>query len=250
MEGEYPEEPGEGRRWYQRTLRDRRSRQFIIETRDGLAIGDIALGEISWRAREAELRIRIGEKAYWNRGTARRRSSSSSATRSRSGPRAGLLAGLHLQPSGDPVLLEERFPSRRPAGPERQRRGPQRDSPHDGGAGSSGPAPGSPVLIWRASWRRKPAPQPPPDAARLVGRQAAPAHALHLLIHAQRPGTSHLARSKACAQGDGSPRPGRDRLSGPASQTPWPFLPGRCPTHLPLSFSLHLPAMTTSNWAL
>lgn len=68
MEGEYPEEPGEGRRWYQRTLRDRRSRQFIIETRDGLAIGDIALGEISWRAREAELRIRIGEKAYWNRG--------------------------------------------------------------------------------------------------------------------------------------------------------------------------------------
>ena len=68
LEGEYPEEPTEGRLWYQKTRSDRRTRQFIIEAEDGIAIGDIALGEISWRAREAELRIRIGEKAYWNQG--------------------------------------------------------------------------------------------------------------------------------------------------------------------------------------
>lgn len=68
LEGEYPEEPTEGRLWYERAQSDRRGRQFIIETQDGIAIGDIALGEISWRAREAELRIRIGEKAYWNQG--------------------------------------------------------------------------------------------------------------------------------------------------------------------------------------
>src|SRR5690554_5091546 len=65
LEGEYPEEPMEGRLWYQRACSDRRGRQFIIETRDGTAIGDIALGEISWRAREGELRVRIGEKEYW-----------------------------------------------------------------------------------------------------------------------------------------------------------------------------------------
>lgn len=68
LEGEYPEEPMEGRLWYQRACSDRRGRQFIIETRDGTAIGDIALGEISWRAREGELRVRIGEKEYWNQG--------------------------------------------------------------------------------------------------------------------------------------------------------------------------------------
>ncbi|BAS27556.1 GNAT family N-acetyltransferase [Limnochorda pilosa] len=68
LEGEYPEEPDEGRLWYQRACSDRRSRQFIIEAQDGTAIGDIALGEISWRAREGELRIRIGEKAYWDQG--------------------------------------------------------------------------------------------------------------------------------------------------------------------------------------
>ena len=33
-----------------------------------LRIGDLELDHISWRRSEAELRIRIGEKEYWNKG--------------------------------------------------------------------------------------------------------------------------------------------------------------------------------------
>ncbi|MCL6614902.1 MAG: GNAT family N-acetyltransferase, partial [Firmicutes bacterium] len=43
-------------------------RLFAIEDDEGRLIGDLELDHISWRRREAELRIRIGEKERWNEG--------------------------------------------------------------------------------------------------------------------------------------------------------------------------------------
>lgn len=45
----------------------RRRRYFIIVA-DARPIGDVELDHITWRRGEAELRIRIGERAYWNKG--------------------------------------------------------------------------------------------------------------------------------------------------------------------------------------
>lgn len=41
---------------------------LAIQTEDGQLIGDIELEHITWRNGEAELRVSIGDKRYWNRG--------------------------------------------------------------------------------------------------------------------------------------------------------------------------------------
>jgi len=53
---------------YERILRSRTARMFAIETRDGTLIGDIGVVEISWRKREAELVVRIGDIRYRGKG--------------------------------------------------------------------------------------------------------------------------------------------------------------------------------------
>lgn len=58
----------DNRKDYERILRSRTARMFAIEARDGSLIGDIGLVEISWRKREAELVVRIGDDRYRGRG--------------------------------------------------------------------------------------------------------------------------------------------------------------------------------------
>lgn len=55
-------------RWYKDNVPDRHRQVFAIETIDGRLIGDLELDHICWSKREAELRIRIGEKDCWNHG--------------------------------------------------------------------------------------------------------------------------------------------------------------------------------------
>ena len=55
-------------RWYQVNVPDRHYQIFGIEKLEGGLIGDLELDHICWSKREAELRIRIGEKDCWNQG--------------------------------------------------------------------------------------------------------------------------------------------------------------------------------------
>lgn len=41
---------------------------FAIDTKSGEFIGDIYLVHITWRNRNAELVVRVGEKVYWDKG--------------------------------------------------------------------------------------------------------------------------------------------------------------------------------------
>ena len=54
--------------WYEQMVKNREYRLFALEDEKGKLIGDLELDHICWRRKEAELRIRIGEKEYWNRG--------------------------------------------------------------------------------------------------------------------------------------------------------------------------------------
>ncbi len=54
--------------WFERNIPSRDYRLYAIENEAGSTIGDLELDHISWRNGEAELRIRIGEKDYWNQG--------------------------------------------------------------------------------------------------------------------------------------------------------------------------------------
>lgn len=56
------------KRWFQNIVPDRHYQVFAIETVNGRLIGDLELDHICWSRREAELRIRIGEKDCWNQG--------------------------------------------------------------------------------------------------------------------------------------------------------------------------------------
>jgi len=56
------------KRWYQANVPNRNYQVFAIETVAGRLIGDLELDHIDWSRREAELRIRIGEKDCWNLG--------------------------------------------------------------------------------------------------------------------------------------------------------------------------------------
>ena len=53
--------------WFRANVPSRDYRLFAIEY-EGCLLGDLELDHISWRNGEAEFRIRIGEKDYWNRG--------------------------------------------------------------------------------------------------------------------------------------------------------------------------------------
>ena len=54
--------------WFTDNIPSRDYRLFALEDADGHLIGDLELDHICWRNGEAELRIRIGEKDYWNKG--------------------------------------------------------------------------------------------------------------------------------------------------------------------------------------
>lgn len=54
--------------WWEEIRRSKRDRLFALEDETGQLIGDLELANICWQGREAELRIRIGEKEYWNKG--------------------------------------------------------------------------------------------------------------------------------------------------------------------------------------
>lgn len=53
--------------WWNRMVRDRHRTAFAIITEEDLLIGDIELEHITWRAKEAEIRIAI-DPSQWNRG--------------------------------------------------------------------------------------------------------------------------------------------------------------------------------------
>lgn len=63
-----PTEHHQLKRWYKDNVPDRHYQVFAIETISGRLIGDLELDHICWSKREAELRIRIGEKDCWNQG--------------------------------------------------------------------------------------------------------------------------------------------------------------------------------------
>lgn len=54
--------------WFTRHSGERNYRLYALENEEGRLIGETELDHICWKRREAELRIRIGEKKYWNRG--------------------------------------------------------------------------------------------------------------------------------------------------------------------------------------
>jgi len=45
-----------------------KQKNLVIETKDGKYLGQIALGHIDWKNRNAELGIVIGSKKYWGKG--------------------------------------------------------------------------------------------------------------------------------------------------------------------------------------
>jgi RimJ/RimL family protein N-acetyltransferase len=66
---EAPEQTAEGERQrWELTRGDPTRISFVIETHDGVPIGNIGLVAIDDVHRRAELGISIGEKAYWSRG--------------------------------------------------------------------------------------------------------------------------------------------------------------------------------------
>lgn len=54
--------------WWEESRSSKNNQLFALEDERGQLIGDLELAHICWRGREAELRIRIGEKEYWNKG--------------------------------------------------------------------------------------------------------------------------------------------------------------------------------------
>lgn len=71
MDGPQPQTMEECRQWYEESRTARNYRLFALESHDGHLLGEVELDHISWRRREAELRIRIGEKDYWGQGYGR-----------------------------------------------------------------------------------------------------------------------------------------------------------------------------------
>ncbi len=68
MDGDLPESLEECEEWHKRIASDRYNKVFSITTLDGELIGDIELNHITWRNGHAEMRVRIGEKDYWDKG--------------------------------------------------------------------------------------------------------------------------------------------------------------------------------------
>lgn len=68
MDADYPLTLEECRDWFSALRRNPQHRLWAILDSGGELIGEVELQNIAWRRGEAELRIRIGEKAYWNKG--------------------------------------------------------------------------------------------------------------------------------------------------------------------------------------
>lgn len=68
LEGDYPESLERAGEWLERILSDRHNKRWAILTKAGQLIGDTELDHITWRSGDAELRICIGDKSFWNRG--------------------------------------------------------------------------------------------------------------------------------------------------------------------------------------
>jgi len=66
--GQYPTRLEEYAEWHRRLQSDRHSHHLAISTHDDVLIGHIELDHIAWRSGDAELRIRIGEKSFWDQG--------------------------------------------------------------------------------------------------------------------------------------------------------------------------------------
>ncbi len=54
--------------WFRQVLRNPRCRAMAIETAAGRLIGELEFEQIDWRRGCAEVRICIGDKAYWSHG--------------------------------------------------------------------------------------------------------------------------------------------------------------------------------------
>lgn len=67
-DGGYPESMEEAAGWFLELISNRQARAMMICLSDGTPIGNLELAEISWRTGEAEVRIRIGEREFWDRG--------------------------------------------------------------------------------------------------------------------------------------------------------------------------------------
>ena len=67
-DGGYPESMEEAVQWFEELSANRQARAMMICLLDGTPIGNLELAEISWRTGEAEVRIRIGEREFWDRG--------------------------------------------------------------------------------------------------------------------------------------------------------------------------------------
>lgn len=68
VDADFPEKLGELQHWFSQSFPNRQYQIFAIETSTGELIGDLELDHICWNRQEAELRIRLGEKAYWGQG--------------------------------------------------------------------------------------------------------------------------------------------------------------------------------------
>ena len=63
-----PGDPQQLERWYHANVPDRNYQIFAMEAASGQLIGDMELDHICWNKREAELRIRIGDRRFWGQG--------------------------------------------------------------------------------------------------------------------------------------------------------------------------------------
>lgn len=68
LDGESPRTLEKCREWFSRNSANRHAKAYVFCTRDGCLLGDIEIINISWRSGDGELRIRIGEKQFWNQG--------------------------------------------------------------------------------------------------------------------------------------------------------------------------------------
>lgn len=68
LEGDYPDTKEGCLQWLQALKSDRHRQSFAVDAREGAFIGDVELDHIAWRSGDAELRIRIGDEAYRNKG--------------------------------------------------------------------------------------------------------------------------------------------------------------------------------------
>jgi RimJ/RimL family protein N-acetyltransferase len=67
-DGGYPDSLTEAAQWFAELSVNRQARAMMICLADGTPIGNLELAEISWRTGEAEVRIRIGERDFWDQG--------------------------------------------------------------------------------------------------------------------------------------------------------------------------------------